>query len=205
MEDTTTPDAGEPKEEVTSQSAESVSEHGLETIDNSKDIASLEKKLNEVLNDNKKYRDKFKEIEETKKKLALEQAEKNGEYQKIADDYKSQLESATPKLERYEKTIQSTLDTELKKLTKENKDSFNSLFGDIEDPLLKWDKLQKWLNTVPASPNQPVESPAKKQEQNLSKDIQAILKQAKVDGDYSKVRQLNYNINDISKELLGQK
>jgi len=82
-----------------------------------------------------------------------EAAAKRGEFEKLYQEKDKELSSQKPiidelktKAERLEAVVLKQLDDTLGRLDNANRDRFNELFGFVEDPVLKYDRLLAYLS-----------------------------------------------------------
>ena len=167
-------------------------------------LESLLSKIEALEKDNKGYRDKINDFKSQIDERDKKTAEEKGEYQKLYHELKATVENTLPEIERYKKETNDLLELELKTLTPEQKTQFNDLFGDLEDPLIKYSKLKKWITSIPknSDPSAVKRTPAQGKEDPVEK-LRATLKQAKINEDNSVFRAAYNNRDEILKQLLG--
>jgi hypothetical protein len=123
----------------------------------------LLKKMDSVLADNKKYRDKFKETEKAQRDAEEKRLAELGEWEKLARSksdeieniHKPALDQWKSEAEKYKIIINDELERELSKLSHSDKEIFDKLFPEISDPAEKLKKLWVWREIQPQSQRRP--------------------------------------------------
>lgn len=205
-----TPPSHEPQGDSKEPDSQGVTEPGdskePESVDSLK--AALEannKKIAELEKDNKKYRDQRAKAQKEQEERDREAAEKKGEYENLYNDFKSKYENIEPEYSKYKDTVASMYKAELDSLPHQEKDKFVDLFGDLEDPLILLQKLQKWRGTLQtlSTPDAANKPPSRESHADKEKIIKADMQKARAEGDVKKANQLYRDLQLIHRQKMA--
>lgn len=200
---TATPDAGTPAQGTASQGDDKIKVPNVDTKSVSEqDLKSLYKKIGDLENDNKKYRDKItksKTDQETKEK---KEAEKKGEYKTLYETTLTKLERVEEPYKKNKETLENLLKSQLENLSQDKLQEFNNLFGDLKDPADKLAKFQIWIgkgNILTQDPKMASATPSSKGK-NIEDELAAMIKE--VSKDPKSATQARGKIDELTKRLL---
>src|SRR6185369_2615465 len=145
-------------QKLPTQSAGKDDSHAGESKEPGSELDKALKKLAKFEKDNFQQREQIRQFAEAQKQAEEKALAEQGKWEQLSktkDDeittqFKPALEGLKAENERLKKVVQALLESELAKLTNQNKEVFEKLYPNISDPAEKLDRLRVWQSVSPS-------------------------------------------------------
>jgi len=183
------PSHGDPIDNPPAHEANSTSQGEKSSIEDlQRQLAELQRKNNDVISDNQKYRKKQKEQEELAKSTLELKLKEQGEFQKLAEQHQARVQELEPISERYSKLtelVSSQIKSQTKDWPPEIKTFDPGENASVEDRLAWVEKSKPLIDKLQAS--KPGNGPNPKPSNGSAKEAaQTAFDKLRATGQYSR-------------------